>query len=102
MTEIVREDLIRKQSVSSSGDEWTQEEIDILYWYYNVQRKMLTDVVGQIIKFFSDSGYTAKSRFAVIQQLLEQVRFASSIDLVKKIYIYSNFLIGHNLHNRIQ
>lgn len=45
--------------------------MDILYWYY-VQSKSNKDTVGNIIKQIQDSGHMAKSRIAVIQQLLQQ------------------------------
>jgi hypothetical protein len=45
--------------------------MDILYWYY-VQSKKNKDMVGSIIQQFIESGHIAKSRIAVIQQLLQQ------------------------------
>lgn len=54
-----------------SSDVWAQEEMDTLYWYY-VQSKKCPDVVGNIIKQVEESGNKLKSRFAVIQQLLQQ------------------------------
>lgn len=53
------------------SDIWAQEEMDRLYWYY-VQSKKHKDIVGHIIKQIKDSGQKAKSRMAVIQQLLQQ------------------------------
>lgn len=50
---------------------WAQEEMDTLYWYF-VQSKKHKDIVGHIIKQIKDSGQKAKSRMAVIQQLLQQ------------------------------
>lgn len=55
-----------------SDDDWSKEEIDILYWYYE-QSKSCLDTVGEIIKLFSVSGYKTKIRMPVIQQLLQQV-----------------------------
>ncbi|KAL7044055.1 hypothetical protein ACKWTF_001754 [Chironomus riparius] len=55
----------------SINDIWAQEEIDVLYWYY-VQSKKQKDIIGHIIKQLKDSGQKAKSRMAVIQQLLQQ------------------------------
>ncbi|XP_070496942.1 protein timeless isoform X3 [Chironomus tepperi] len=55
----------------SINDIWAQEELDVLYWYY-VQSKKHKDIIGHIIKQLRDSGQKAKSRMAVIQQLLQQ------------------------------
>lgn len=55
------------------GDEnWTQEEINVLYWYYE-QSKSCTDAVGQIVQLFGDSGFNVKSRMSIVQQLFQQV-----------------------------
>lgn len=56
---------------SFSSDDWTQDEMDTLYWYF-VQSKKSQDVVGNIIELIKDSGRVTKSRIAVIQQLLQQ------------------------------
>lgn len=45
--------------------------MDSLYWYY-VQSKKSDDVIGIIINQYKESGHKAKSRIAVIQQLLQQ------------------------------
>lgn len=50
---------------------WTKEEMDTLYWYY-IQSKSNTDVVGSIIKLFAENGNSHKDRIAMIQQLLKQ------------------------------
>lgn len=53
------------------SDVWAQEEMDTLYWYY-VQSKNCPDLVGNIIKQIKESKLQAKSRIAIIQQLLQQ------------------------------
>ncbi|EDV99140.1 GH13197 [Drosophila grimshawi] len=50
---------------------WSQEEMDTLYWYY-VQSKKNIDIVGKIVKLFSNNGNKIKTRIAIIQQLLQQ------------------------------
>ncbi|KAH8412080.1 hypothetical protein KR222_008714 [Zaprionus bogoriensis] len=50
---------------------WSQEEMDTLYWYY-VQSKKNNDVVGKIVKLFSNNGNKLKTRISIIQQLLQQ------------------------------
>jgi len=58
---------------------WSQEEMDTLYWYY-VQSKKNNDIVGKIVKLFSNNGNKLKTRISIIQQLLQQVRkFANLI-----------------------
>lgn len=47
--------------------------MDTLYWYY-VQSKKNNDVVGKIVKLFSNNGNKLKTRISIIQQLLQQVR----------------------------
>lgn len=46
--------------------------MDVLYWYYE-ESKSYADVIGQMIKRFSDSNFKSKYRIDVIQQLLQQV-----------------------------
>lgn len=46
--------------------------MDTLYWYY-VQSKKNNDVVGKIVKLFSNNGNKLKTRISIIQQLLQQV-----------------------------
>lgn len=46
--------------------------MDTLYWYY-VQSKKNNDIVGKIVKLFSNNGNKQKSRISIIQQLLQQV-----------------------------
>ncbi|EDW12626.2 protein timeless isoform X1 [Drosophila mojavensis] len=50
---------------------WSQEEMDTLYWYY-VQSKKNNDIVGKIVKLFSNNGNKLKTRISIIQQLLQQ------------------------------
>lgn len=54
---------------------WSKEETETLYWYY-VQSKKNNDVIGSILELFRKSELRSKSRIAIIQQLLQQVRFA--------------------------
>jgi timeless len=78
--------------------------MDTLYWYY-VQSKKHKDIVGHIIKQIKDSGQKAKSRMAVIQQLLQQdiisqieyddlmkVKFKNQIFFVKLIHNFQNLV----------
>lgn len=58
--------------ISFLRDSWTKIESDILYWYY-VQSKNCTDIVGNIVQLLKDSQYNPKSRLSVIQQLLHEV-----------------------------
>ncbi|XP_014260027.1 protein timeless isoform X2 [Cimex lectularius] len=51
--------------------EWSQEDCDCLYWYY-VQSANGRDPVGDVIKLYSASGVTNKTRIGVIEQLLKQ------------------------------
>lgn len=50
---------------------WTKEEMDTLYWYY-IQSKSSSDVIGSVIKLFEENGNKSKPRIAVIQQLSKQ------------------------------
>lgn len=50
---------------------WTKEEMDTLYWYF-IQSKSETDVVGAIIKLFKENANRDKPRIDVIQQLHRQ------------------------------
>ncbi|KAL7742106.1 hypothetical protein ACLKA6_018351 [Drosophila palustris] len=50
---------------------WSQEEMDTLYWYY-VQSNKSNDVVGKIVKLFTNNGNKLKTRISIIQQLLQQ------------------------------
>ncbi|XP_059617920.1 protein timeless isoform X2 [Phlebotomus argentipes] len=50
---------------------WTKEEIDTLYWYY-LQSKKSSDVIGSILRQFQDNGTRHKTRIDIIQQLLQQ------------------------------
>ncbi|ALC38836.1 tim [Drosophila busckii] len=65
LTELTKE---HNQHTMSS---WSQEEMDTLYWYY-VQSKKSVDVVGKIVKLFSNNGNKLKTRISIIQQLLQQ------------------------------
>lgn len=47
--------------------------MDVLYWYYEESRSY-SDVIGQLVKRFSDSNFKPKYRIDVILQLLQQVR----------------------------
>ncbi|XP_063701363.1 protein timeless isoform X2 [Culicoides brevitarsis] len=50
---------------------WTKEEMDSLYWYY-IQSKFCTDIIGNIISLFKTNLSKQRSRIDVIQQLLKQ------------------------------
>lgn len=63
---------------------WTEEEMNILYWYY-IQSKESKDIVGKIINQFCANGIYKKSRILVIQQLLSQVNPFWGINFVKQI-----------------
>lgn len=45
--------------------------MNMLPWYYD-QCKTIKDVVGQIVKLLNETGDKPKSRFVVIEQLLQQ------------------------------
>lgn len=53
-------------------DQWIKEEISTLYWYY-VQSKKSSDIIGKIVNLFKNSNSKEKSRLSVVQQLLKQV-----------------------------
>lgn len=61
-----------KRFVVFSNDAWTKEEMDVLYWYYE-ESKSYADVIGQMVKRFTDSNFKPKYRIDVILQLLQQV-----------------------------
>ncbi|XP_031617195.1 protein timeless isoform X2 [Contarinia nasturtii] len=50
---------------------WSKEECDVLYWYYE-ESKSFPDLIGQMVKRFQDSNFKPKYRIDVIQQLLQQ------------------------------
>ncbi|XP_004518569.1 protein timeless isoform X3 [Ceratitis capitata] len=64
-------ELTKEHNLENTVCAWTQEEMDTLYWYY-VQSKKSNDVVGKIVKLFSNNGNKQKSRISIIQQLLQQ------------------------------
>ncbi|XP_050321701.1 protein timeless isoform X1 [Bactrocera neohumeralis] len=64
-------ELTKEHNLENTVCAWTQEEMDTLYWYY-VQSKKNNDVVGKIVKLFSNNGNKQKSRISIIQQLLQQ------------------------------
>uniref|UniRef100_U5EZ31 Putative dna topoisomerase i-interacting protein n=1 Tax=Corethrella appendiculata TaxID=1370023 RepID=U5EZ31_9DIPT len=50
---------------------WSQEEQDLLFWYYT-QCKKSKNLIDDILKLYRENGNTEKSRIVVIQQLLQQ------------------------------
>ncbi|XP_065357029.1 protein timeless isoform X2 [Calliphora vicina] len=64
-------ELTKELNMETTMCTWTQEEMDTLYWYY-VQSKKHNDIVGKIVKLFSNNGNKQKSRISIIQQLLQQ------------------------------
>ncbi|XP_036329059.1 protein timeless [Rhagoletis pomonella] len=64
-------ELTKEHNLENTMCAWTQEEMDTLYWYY-VQSKKNNDVVGKIVKLFSNNGNKQKSRISIVQQLLQQ------------------------------
>nr|BAB91179.2 timeless protein [Chymomyza costata] len=64
-------EMTKEHNLQNNLFTWTQEDMDTLYWYY-VQSKKSNDVVGKIVKLFSNNGNKLKSRISIIQQLLAQ------------------------------
>ncbi|XP_068151908.1 protein timeless [Drosophila tropicalis] len=64
-------EMTKEHNQEHTVSTWTQEEMDTLYWYY-VQSKKNNDIVGKIVKLFSNNGNKLKTRITIIQQLLQQ------------------------------
>ncbi|KAH8273623.1 hypothetical protein KR018_004675 [Drosophila ironensis] len=64
-------ELTKEHNQEHTVCSWSQEEMDTLYWYY-VQSKKNNDIVGKIVKLFSNNGNKLKTRISIIQQLLQQ------------------------------
>lgn len=79
---------------------WSKEETEALYWYY-VQSKKNSDVIGSISELFQKSELRSKSRIAIIQQLLQQVRNIRNTFEGDPILYLLNRHSGHNYIARV-
>ncbi|BFF96130.1 protein timeless [Drosophila madeirensis] len=64
-------EMTKEHNLEHTICSWNADEMDTLYWYY-VQSKSTNDLVGKIVRLFSNNGNKVKSRISIIQQLLQQ------------------------------
>ncbi|XP_026844947.1 protein timeless isoform X1 [Drosophila persimilis] len=63
--------MTKEHNLEHAKCSWNADEMDTLYWYF-VQSRSTNDVVGKIVRLFSNNGNKEKSRISIIQQLLQQ------------------------------